>query len=107
MYFECHTNKQYTLLFSSHIQTARVPLTPLGIGNSTAVRTIDESGKLPPIFVVERSQTEAQETTVWLDSSHFVGQVQSHLVTGPDIKATNTAPSWNRNDNTVCRKEPA
>ncbi len=108
MCLECQINKTYTVLFSQHVYTTRtgVPLIPPGTGNYTAVRTLDESGKRPPIFVVNRSQTEALETTVWLDSGHFVSQVHVHVVTGPDPKATNTAPSWTRNDNTDRRKEP-
>ena len=52
--------------------------------------TLDESRKLLTVFVVNRSQTDALETTVWLDSGYFVGEAQAHVVNGPDIKATNS-----------------
>lgn len=62
----------------------------------TALRTLDvsaslnEADKSLTVFVVNRSQTDALETTVSLDSGCFAGDVQAHVVNGPDIKATNS-----------------
>ena len=62
----------------------------------TALRTLDvsaslnEADKSLTVFVVNRSQTDALETTVSLDSGDFAGDVQAHVINGPDIKATNS-----------------
>ena len=62
----------------------------------TALRTLDvsaslnEADKSLTVFVVNRSQADALETTVSLDSGYFAGDVQAHVINGPDIKATNS-----------------
>jgi alpha-L-arabinofuranosidase len=65
-------------------------------GEHTALRTLDvsaslnESEKSLTIFVVNRSQTDALETTISLDSGDFAGDFQAHVINGPDIKAINS-----------------
>jgi alpha-N-arabinofuranosidase len=58
--------------------------------------TLDEQNKRMSVYVVNRSQTEAMETTVKLDSACFGGGVQAYVVNGPDIKAENTFDSPNQ-----------
>jgi alpha-N-arabinofuranosidase len=65
-------------------------------GNYSALRkldvsaTLDEAKKSLTVFVVNRSKTDAIETTVSLDCASFAGDVQVHVVNGPDIKAENS-----------------
>ena len=65
-------------------------------GEYTALRTLDvsatlnETEKSLTVFVVNRSQTVALDTTICLGSACFAGKVQAHVVNGPDIKAENS-----------------
>lgn len=65
-------------------------------GSHTGLRTLDVSASLDEaqktltIFVVNRSQTDALETSISLDSGFFAGDVQAHVINGPDIKSTNS-----------------
>ena len=65
-------------------------------GDYTGVRTLDvsatldSSGKQLSVFVVNRSQSDAIETTLSLQSSEFAGSVKAAVVNGPDIKAENS-----------------
>ncbi|MBA7533031.1 Intracellular exo-alpha-(1-_5)-L-arabinofuranosidase 1 [subsurface metagenome] len=52
--------------------------------------TLDESQEQLVIYVVNRSQKEAMETTISLADGQFVGSVKASVVNGPDIKAENT-----------------
>ena len=52
--------------------------------------TLDEKKSSLSVYVVNRSQTEAVETTVSLNSGRFAGKVSASVVNGPDIKAENT-----------------
>jgi len=52
--------------------------------------TLDESRKQLVVYVVNRSQKEAMETTISLADGQFAGSVQASVVNGPDIKAENT-----------------
>ncbi len=71
-------------------------------GGHTALRTLDvstsldEAGKSLTIFVVNRSETQALETAISLDSGFFAGDVKAHVINGPDIKATNSFDQPNR-----------
>lgn len=62
----------------------------------TALRSLDVSAtlnqqqKYVSVYVVNRSQTEAMETTISLDGGQFAGKVQAYVVNGTDIKAENT-----------------
>ena len=65
-------------------------------GDFTGVRTLDVSatidaaGKKLSLFVVNRSQTDAIETTVTLQSGQYTGELRAAVVNGPDIKAENS-----------------
>jgi len=61
-----------------------------GIRTLDVTATLDESRKQLMVYVVNRSQTEAMETTISLASGQFAGSVQVSVVNGPDIKAENT-----------------
>jgi len=52
--------------------------------------TLDEPRKSLSLYVVNRSETEAMETAITLDTACFSGPVQGFVVNGPDIKAENT-----------------
>jgi alpha-N-arabinofuranosidase len=52
--------------------------------------TFHAQNKYVSVYVVNRSQTEALETTISLDGGQFAGDVQAYVVNGPDIKAENT-----------------
>ena len=65
-------------------------------GDHTGIRTLDVSattdaaGKQLSVFVVNRSQTDAIETTLSLQVGEFAGVVRVAVVNGPDIKAENS-----------------
>jgi len=61
-----------------------------GVRTLDVTATLDEPRKQLVVYVVNRSQTEAMETTISLADGQFVGSVQVSLVNGPDIKAENT-----------------
>jgi alpha-N-arabinofuranosidase len=52
--------------------------------------TLDEQKKQLAVFVVNRSEHDALETTITLDSGQFTGPIQTHVINGPDIKAVNS-----------------
>lgn len=55
--------------------------------------TLDEAKKRLSVYVVNRSEKEAQETTIRLDRGSFNGNVRVLTVNGPDIKSENTFDS--------------
>ena len=61
-----------------------------GIRTLDVTATIDSAGKQLSVFVVNRSQTDAIETTLTLDSGEFAGPVRASVVNGPHIKAENS-----------------
>ncbi len=52
--------------------------------------TLDEKKRSLSVFVVNRSEKNAIETTIKLDSGHFANPIQAHVINGPDIKAENS-----------------
>lgn len=52
--------------------------------------TLDEGKRQLAVYVVNRSQTDAMETSIALDSGQFAGGVQAYVVNGSDIKDANT-----------------
>ena len=52
--------------------------------------TLDEQKKVLSVYVVNRSETDAPETTITLDSANFAGSAQAYVINGPDIKAVNS-----------------
>ena len=52
--------------------------------------TLDEAQKQLVLYVVNRSRTEAMETTISLTTGRFTGSVRAFVVNGPDIKTENT-----------------
>jgi alpha-N-arabinofuranosidase len=67
-----------------------------GVRTLDVSATLDEQNKRMSVYVVNRSQTEAMETTIKLDSACFGGGVQAYVVNGPDIKAENTFDTPNQ-----------
>lgn len=65
-------------------------------GDQTGLRvldvaaTLDERTRTLTVFVVNRSQTAAQETTLTLTGGQFAGTGSARVVNGPDIKAVNS-----------------
>lgn len=58
--------------------------------------TLNEAEKTIALYVINRSETEAMEATISLESGSFSGQAQVFVVNGPDIKAENTFEHPNR-----------
>jgi len=52
--------------------------------------TLDAAEKTIALYVVNRSETDAMETTISLQTGAFAGPVQASVVNGPDVKAENT-----------------
>ncbi len=52
--------------------------------------TLNEQEKSLALYVVNRSQTAAMETTISLDTGSFSGAAQAFVVNGPNVKAENT-----------------
>lgn len=52
--------------------------------------TLDEENRSLAVYVVNRNQSDAMETTISLDSGCFAGGVRALVVNGPDIKAENS-----------------
>ena len=52
--------------------------------------TLDTPGKKLAVYLVNRSESEAAETTIDLQNARFAGPATSYVVNGPDVKATNT-----------------
>ncbi len=71
-------------------------------GDLTALRTLDVSATLDDrarkltVFVVNRSETAAQETTITLEGGQFTGSGRAWVVNGADIKAENSFEHPNR-----------
>jgi len=61
-----------------------------GIRTLDVSATLDEARKQLVLYVVNRSRTEAMETTISLTTGRFTGSVRAFVVNGPDIKAENT-----------------
>ena len=61
-----------------------------GVRTLDVSATIDSAGKQLSAFVVNRSETEALETTLTLQSGQFGGEVTVATVDGPHIKAENS-----------------
>ena len=61
-----------------------------GVRTLDVTATLDESRKQLVVYVVNRSQTEAMETTISLADGQFAGNAQISVVNGPDILAENT-----------------
>lgn len=55
-----------------------------------AAATLNEAGDSISLYVVNRSESDAMETTISLESGTFAGQAQAFVVNGPDIKAENS-----------------
>src|SRR5690606_1509254 len=62
----------------------------VGLQTLDVSATLDEQRKSLSVYVVNRSQTDALETTITLDCGYFAGEVQAYVVNGPDIKAENS-----------------
>jgi alpha-L-arabinofuranosidase len=52
--------------------------------------TLDTAGKRLAVYLVNRSESEAAETTLELQHARFAGPATSYVVNGPHVKATNT-----------------
>lgn len=61
-----------------------------GVRTLDVTATVDAAGNTLSVFVVNRSQTDAIETTLTLQSGQFAGDVKAATVNGPDIKAENS-----------------
>lgn len=61
-----------------------------GLRTLDVAATLDEEEKSLTVYVVNRSEKDALETTITLDSGQFAGPVQAHVINGPDIKAENS-----------------
>jgi alpha-N-arabinofuranosidase len=61
-----------------------------GIRTLDISATLDETQKQVIVYVVNRSLSEAMETTVQLTNSQFIGDIRVKIINGPDIKAENT-----------------
>lgn len=61
-----------------------------GLRTLDVTATLGNANKSLTIFVVNRSQTDAMETTISLDSAYFAGEATAHIVNGPDIKSENS-----------------
>ncbi len=64
-------------------------------GEHTGLRVLDVSATLDEgrrelvLFVVNRSETDAAETTIQLTNARATGEATMHIVNGPDIKTRN------------------
>ena len=61
-----------------------------GVRTLDVTATVDESRKQLVVYVINRSQTEAMETTISLADGQFAESIQASVVNGPDIKGENT-----------------
>ena len=61
-----------------------------GIRMLDVTATLEESRKQLVVYVVNRSRTEAMETTISLADGQFTGSVQVSIVNGPGVEAENT-----------------
>ena len=61
-----------------------------GLRTLDVAATLDEQKKVLSVYVVNRSETDALETTITLDSANFAGSAQAYVINGPDIKAVNS-----------------
>jgi len=78
-----------------------------GIRTLDVSATLDEAQKQLVLYVVNRSRTEAMETTISLTTGRFTGSVRAFVVNGPDIKAENTFATPNAvgtSENTLTAK---
>jgi alpha-L-arabinofuranosidase len=61
-----------------------------GLRTLDVAATLDEEKKSLSVYVINRSERDALETMITLDSGQFAGPVQVHVINGPDIKAENS-----------------
>jgi alpha-N-arabinofuranosidase len=61
-----------------------------GLRTLDVAATLDEKKKALAVYVVNRSEKDALETTITLDSGQFTGPVQAHMINGSDIKSENS-----------------
>jgi len=61
-----------------------------GIRTLDVAATLDESKKRLVVYVINRNQKEAMETTISLADGQFAGSIQASVINGPDIKSANT-----------------
>ena len=61
-----------------------------GLRTLDVAATLDVEKKSLSVYVVNRSEKDALETTISLDSGQFAGSVQAYVINGPDIKAENS-----------------
>lgn len=61
-----------------------------GLRTLDVAATLDETNKSLAIFVVNRSETDAVETRIALDSGSFAGSVKAQVINGPGIRAENS-----------------
>ena len=61
-----------------------------GLRTLDVAATLDDEKKSLSVYVVNRSEKDALETTITLDSGQFAGSVQAYVINGPDIKAENS-----------------
>lgn len=52
--------------------------------------TLDEAKKSLSVYVVNRSEKDALETKITLDSGQFAGPIQAYVINGLDIKSENS-----------------
>ena len=67
-----------------------------GIRTLDVAATLDESRKQLVVYVVNRSQKDAMDTTISLASGQFRGSVKVSVINGPDINAENTEEKPNQ-----------
>jgi alpha-L-arabinofuranosidase len=61
-----------------------------GLRTLDVAASLDEAKKSLSVYVVNRSETDALETTITLDSGRFTGPVQAYVINGRDIKSENS-----------------
>jgi alpha-N-arabinofuranosidase len=67
-----------------------------GIKTLDIAATLDKSHKQMTIYVINRSQTESLETTIFLADGQFMDPVQVSVINGKDIKTENTSENPDR-----------
>ena len=72
------------------IDAPRVYLTHSLMRTPDVPAPFDGSRARLTVFLVNRSQTDTLETTVWLDRGCFVDEAHVYVAHGPDIKSTNS-----------------
>lgn len=62
----------------------------VGLRTLDVAATLDEEKKSLSVYVVNRSETDALETTITLDTGRFARPIEAYVINGPDIKAVNS-----------------